>query len=249
MNSYPGAEDLLTKRGGLEGAKIFGSMKRKLDLPPGSSHDSHRSHTVNYSIPHDGTRVTRARIVEALSKPDSGVQHSTSVHETDCDLSKWHIARLSGKSNRKCQAMQANTNEKCDTQVRRGTHGTLAPTYAGLKKEFRTDRHISIDFWFCADDINRCVKGTKKSFVIDWPSIPHTWPVKRGTNLTMKEILVLEEAGFQLQQRGALSPRRQFQVAADMPFPRANFPIPANPDFTKRICNQKELGRSYSGAP
>lgn len=248
VNSYPGAEDLLTKKGGLEGAEIFGSTKRKLDLPPGSSHDSHRYDTVNYSIPRDGTRSTRARIEEALSQPDSGVEHTTSVQETDCDPSKWHIARLSGKSNRKCQAMQAHTNEKCDTRVRRGTHGTPAPTYVGLKKEFRTDRHISTDFWFCADDINRCVKGTKKSFVIDWPSIPQTWPVKMGTNLTIKEILALEEAGFQLQQRGVLSPRRQFQVSANMPLPRSHFPVPVDPDTHPTTRNGYAIRRS-SDAP
>ena len=50
INSYLGAEEILTKKGDLEGAEIFGSTKRKLDLPPGSSHDYHRSYTVNYSI-------------------------------------------------------------------------------------------------------------------------------------------------------------------------------------------------------
>ena len=230
VNSYPGAADLLTKKGGLEGAEIFGSTKRKLDLPPGSSHNSHRSDTVNYSIPRDGTRSTKARIEEALSKPDSGVQHTTSILETNCDPSKWHIARLSSKSARKCHAMYAHTNDKCDTRVGRGPHGTPAPTYVGDKKGYKTHRTISTEFWFCADDINRCVKGTKKSFVVGWPSVPMTWPVKKGTNLSMKEILALEEAGFQLQQRGALSPRRQFQNAANMPLPRSHFPTPVNPD-------------------
>ena len=30
---------------------MFGSMKRKLDLPPGSEHDSHRPNKVNFSRP------------------------------------------------------------------------------------------------------------------------------------------------------------------------------------------------------
>ena len=210
--------------------EIFGSTKRKLDLPPGSSYNSHRSDTVHYSIPRDGRRFSRAHIEEAVSKPDSGVEHTTSVYETNRDPSKWHIAKLSGKSNQKCQAMQAHTNEKCHTQVRRGSYGKLAPTYVGLKKKFRTVCRISTNFWFCADDINRCVKGTKKSFVIDWPSIPQTWPMKRSTNLSMEAILALEKARFQLQQRGALSPCRQFLLATSMPLLRGHFPIPLNPD-------------------
>ena len=34
----------------LEGETIFGSAKRKLDLPPGDDSDSHRHDRVNYSI-------------------------------------------------------------------------------------------------------------------------------------------------------------------------------------------------------
>ena len=230
VRNFPNAADLLTRTGGLEGAEIFGSTKRKLDMPPGSSHDSHRSDTLNYSIPRDGTRVTRARIEEALSGEDSGVQHTTSVLESDCDPLKWHIARLPKKSARRCQALQAHTGEQCNAKVQRGSHGTPAPTYAGLKKDYRSPRNVPAEFWFCPDDIGRCVKGSKRPFVVDWPAVPMTWPVKVGTNLTVQEVLALEEAGFQLQQRGALSPRRQFQVSMDMPLLRSQFPMPSNPD-------------------
>jgi len=229
VRNFPGAEDLLTRAGGLEGAEIFGSTKRKLDMPPGSSQDSHRFDMVNYSLPRDGRRVTRARIKEALDGEDSGVQHTTSVLESDCDPSKWHIARLPKKSARKCQALQADSGEPCNTKIQCGSDGTPAPTYAGLKKDYRSPRNVAAEFWFCPDDIGRCVKGSKKRFVVDWPAVPMAWPVKRGTNLTMKEVLALEEAGFQLQQRGALSPRRKFQVSMDMPLPRSHFPIQPNP--------------------
>jgi hypothetical protein len=73
VRSYSGAKDLLTRTCGLEGVEIFGSTKRKLNLPPGSSYDLHRSDTVNYSLSSDGRRVTRARIEEALGGEVSGV--------------------------------------------------------------------------------------------------------------------------------------------------------------------------------
>src|SRR5450759_2063919 len=69
----PGHEVWCTKPRGLEGAEIFGSTKRKLDLPPGSDHDSHRQDKVNFSIPRMSTRSTKARIEEALSDPVHGV--------------------------------------------------------------------------------------------------------------------------------------------------------------------------------
>ena len=34
----------------LEGERVFGSAKRKLDLPPGDKTDSHRHNRVNYSV-------------------------------------------------------------------------------------------------------------------------------------------------------------------------------------------------------
>jgi hypothetical protein len=248
MKAYPGAADVLTKEKGLEGAEIFGSMKRKLDHPPGSAHDSHRSDTVNYSIPAMGTRSTRARIQEALSDPTCGVQHTTSVQESECDPSKWHIARLSNRSGRKCQALQAQTRKKCDAKISKGARGTAAPTYSGQKKDFHTRRLTAAEFWFCSDDINRCVKGGPKSFVVDWPEIPVVWPVKIGTNLTRQEVLSLEEAGFQLQQRGALSPRRQFQAACNWPLPRSHFKAPADPNAHPTLRGGHSIRRN-SDAP
>jgi hypothetical protein len=73
MKAYPGAAYVLSKGKGLEGAEIFGSTKRKLDLPPGSALDSHRSDKVNYSILAMNTRSSKARIEEALSDPTHGV--------------------------------------------------------------------------------------------------------------------------------------------------------------------------------
>ena len=98
LSSFPRAEDLITKPRGLEGAKIFGSSKKKLDLPLGSHNDSHRQDKVNFSIPRMSTRSTRARIEEALSDPIHAVQHTTCVLETDYDTSKWHIAHLPARS-------------------------------------------------------------------------------------------------------------------------------------------------------
>ena len=206
MKSCPGLEDLNSRDCALEGSELFGSTKQKFDLLPGVDCASHRPDKVNYSIPCLNTRVRRACIKESLVSTEHCMAHTSSMLETDCSSSHWHIARLRANSAKRCWAMQANTRTMCNAKVRTTKHGTLAPTYKGLRKEFRSPNNVEYEFWFCHDDIKRCVSGSKKKFVLDWPIVPNTWPVKICTNLSREEVLALEDAGLQLQQREALSP-------------------------------------------
>jgi hypothetical protein len=130
------------------------------------------------------------------------VIYTTSVLEIDCFASKWHIAKLPPNSTKRCWALQAITRTMCNAKVGIGKHDTPAPTYKGLRKEFRSPNNIEYEFWFCPDDIKRCMNGSKKKYVLDWPIVPNTWPVKICINLSREEVLALEDAGFQLQQRG-----------------------------------------------
>ena len=49
LSRMPGAEEFCSREPHFEGEEVFGSMKRKLNLPPGSEHDSHRPDKVNFS--------------------------------------------------------------------------------------------------------------------------------------------------------------------------------------------------------
>jgi hypothetical protein len=51
LSQLPGVEVATTWIPNLEGEEIFGSTKRKLDLPPGDDGDSHRPDKVNFSQP------------------------------------------------------------------------------------------------------------------------------------------------------------------------------------------------------
>ena len=42
------------------------------------------------------------------------------------------------------------------------------------------------------------MSGNKKKYVLHWPIVPNTWPVKIGTDLLREEVLALENVGFQL---------------------------------------------------
>ena len=214
----------------MEGSELFGSTKRKLDLPPVADCDSHRPDKVNYLIPHPNTRVKRACIEESLNSAEHGMAHTTSMLETNCPSSHWHIARLPSNSAKRCWAMQANTGSLCNAKVGTSKHGTLAPTYKGLKKEYHSTNNVEYEFWFCHDDIKRCVSGNKKMYVLDWPVVPNTWPVKIGTNLSRQEVLALKDVGFQLQQREVISPRRRLSTIATLPIPQTDFRVPLKLD-------------------
>jgi hypothetical protein len=90
-----------------------------------------------------------------------------------------------------------------------------------------------MEFFYCNDDIKRYVKGTRPKWVQSRPDIPSIWLVKIGTNLSTKEILDLESAGFQLPQRAVISPRRFFRME-ELPFDLASFPTLESPhEFPK----------------
>ena len=220
-------QDFVTREPHLEREEVFGSQKRKADMPLGCEQDSHRPDKVNFSRPRVRTRSAVAGTSTAATAPSdddisfradvdvmetvpSGEHlerpqnrhplHVTGIEESDCDEREWHILRLPKSSAKACFAQQAVTKKKCTAQIVRNNVATAAPTYTGLMVNYKKNRNDVMQFYFCNDDIERCVKGTKRKWVISLPDIPTMWPVKRGTNLTKQEILALEAAGFQLPQ-------------------------------------------------
>jgi hypothetical protein len=205
LSQLPGVEVATTQIPHLEGKEIFGNMKQKLDLPPSDDGDSHRPDKINFSQPQVQTksRTAHTEVVEAFvaGADKDELPHVTTTLESDCDMSQWHIARISHRSSYKCHAQQAATNYKCTAWIAKGSKGTAAPTNRGRNTQYGGTKVIVLDFWFCPDDIERYVKGSKRSWVLDWPQVPNIWPVLSGTNLTRKEILLLQDAGFKLQER------------------------------------------------
>jgi hypothetical protein len=111
MAKMSGVEEFCTREPHFEGEEVFGSQKRKVDIPFGSEHESHRPDRVNFSYPRVRTRSTRAGgincslndIPKELSldqledegRPDAPTEHSipirnckvphiTAIQETAC---------------------------------------------------------------------------------------------------------------------------------------------------------------------
>ena len=246
----PGGDEWCTRTPHLEGEEEFVSLKRKPDTAFGDERESHRPDKISISRPRVQTRSARINISPPPpTTPDSPSStedeqpelpiidaphqldryHVTAVEETACNPAQWHIARLPKTSAKACFALQAITKKKCIARIVQDGKSTAAPTYSGLMKNYRKNRTDPMDFFFCNDDIERCVKGTRRKWVLSVPSVPEVWPVKLGTNLTCKEILSLENAGFRLPQRKEMTPTRLFQ---DHPLPvdLASYTTPAYPD-------------------
>ena len=233
LSKMPGAEEFCSREPYLEGEEVFGSMKRKLDLPPGSEHDSHRPDKVNFSRPRVELRSSKTCSNAQAYKDDPPepsdadiqlprtekevtprvgpkVTYVTTVQETACDETQWHIARLPKTSAKACFAQQAITKKKCIAKIVQDGKSTAAPTYTGMMDSYKKNKLERMQFFFCNDDIDRCVKGTKRKWVKSRLEVPEVWPMKMGTNLNQKEILALEKACFQLLRHLEMSPRRLF---------------------------------------
>ena len=175
-------------------------------------------------------------------------RHVKVAFESDCNTSKWHIARISHKSNTRCQAQQHGSNIKCTSKIAKGKKGTRAPTYYGWKEEYGSKREVVADFWFCPNDIDRCVKGTKRRWVLDWPEVPEVWPILSGTNLNREETLLLQHAGFCLQERPVLPPRRLFNMSKIFSPIVYDHPLPKNSEVHPTLRNNKAI-RRIANAP
>jgi hypothetical protein len=125
----------------------------------------------------------------------------------------------------------------------RAAKSTAAPTYTGIMQNTHKKRLEVMEFFFYNNDIERCVKGTKRKWIESRPDIPSIWPVKIGTNLSKKEILDFESAGFQLPQRAVISSRRLFGTE-ELPFNLASFPTPASANDCPKTRSGKSIRRN-----
>ena len=261
---YPGAEKLCTRDAHLEGAEEFGSRKRKADVPIGDDDETHRPDTVSYSRPRIGRRVTRAHAgnLSTIQEEDEdeeqptipstfagpSIQRVTAVQETKVDEGLWHIARLRENSAKACWGIMRNSKNRCESRIVQKGKATAAPTYTGVWQRPQEGPKKTDQFFFCADDIERCVKGTRRKWIMPFsltqerPPIPSIWPVKIGTNLTRDEMEALENAGFRLPQKEQLPINRTFNNAAP-PRDLSHIPVPDKADVYPKSRRSKTMKR------
>jgi hypothetical protein len=147
----------------------------------------------------------------------------TVVQESAVDEKLWHIARVPYNSSKSCWAMPVVTKNKCTAKIVSNSNSTSTPAYLGVWNYYKFTTPKVEKFFFCPDDIERCIKGSRRKWVDKFsvdqerPPIPLVWHVKIGTNLTRSEIVKLENVGFQLPQKERITPTRLFNTAAPPP--------------------------------
>ena len=264
----PGADDFCTRDPHHEGAEVFGSQKRKPDTPFGADDETHRPDTISFSWPPPLKRVTRARAAtlptileevepcmerfQPLPPVGTDIRRITAVLESTVNEKTWHIARVPKTSAKACWAQMAVTKKKCTARIVLHGKSTPAPTYSGAWRNVRLNREDQMQFFFCSDDIERCIKGSRCKWIIPYsdtqerPPVPTVWPVKIGTNLTRSEIVALENAGFQLPQRERVPLNRSFNNFA-LPMDFSSLQVPENPDHFPGTRKSKCVRQSNTG--
>jgi hypothetical protein len=159
-------------------------------------------------------------------------------------MSLWHIARISHKSSCKFHAQQAVTKVKCTTRIAKGSKGTPTPTYRVRKTQYGGNKEIVTNFKFCPNNIERCMKGTKRSWIIDWPQVPDVWPVLSGTNLISQNTHLLQDAGFKLQEHPSMSHQCMLTLTNLFEAPVFDHLGSPNPDIYPTTRNIKSIWRN-----
>jgi hypothetical protein len=80
-------------------------------------------------------------------------------------------------------------------------HGIPTLCYVGY---WSAAKGVSIEphkFWFCHDDLLRCVGRTSKKYALNRLALPSLWHEQSGTNFTQIEMVALEEASFLLLEK------------------------------------------------
>lgn len=164
------------------------------------------------------------------------------VLQTNCHSSQWHI-KIATRLCQKMLGKQTNTWTLCNAKVINGKHDNYASTYKSMEKELCFINNVKHEFRFCPNDFKHCMCGNKNKYVLDWHIVPNIWPVKLAINFLKEEVLLLEDAMVQWQQREALSPHCKFSTITTLLIHWLHFHVPANLDahptsnFGKIMCH------------
>ena len=146
----------------------------------------------------------------------------------------------------------AVTKKKCTAHIVLHRKSTPASTYSEAWRNVKLNCEEQMQFFFCSDDIERCVKDSRRKWIIPYsdtqerPPLPTISPVKIGTNLTRSGIVALENARFQLPQKERVPLNRSFNNFA-LPVDLSSLQVPENPDHFPKTRKSKCVRQSNIG--
>ena len=99
-----------------------------------------------------------------------------------------------------------------------------------MKKEYHSTNHVPCEFWFGADNINYYVKGSKKKWVLDWPTLPSTWWWKLGWTFYGRKILHWHTLDSNFSKGRHYQHNIDCILCPTSPNPKSHFHVPLNLD-------------------
>jgi hypothetical protein len=129
--------------------------------------------------------------------------NGTKVLECFCGDGIWGIEHCPSKSNTHYSVLQKYTKHYCNAKTisKQTDCGIFVPCYVGY---WSTTKGVLIElhkFWFCHDDLNRCVGRISRKYDLDNLTLPSLWFVQVGTYLTQIKVVALEDVGFLLSKK------------------------------------------------
>ena len=96
--------------------------------------------------------------IQPLPPVEIDIRRITAVLESTVNEKTWHIAHVPKTSTKACWAQMEVTKKKCTARIVLHGKSTPAPTYSGAWRNMRLNRKEQMQFFFCSDDIERCVR-------------------------------------------------------------------------------------------
>ncbi len=123
------------------------------------------------------------------------------VLECLCGTNIWRIECCPPKSSSCCLTLQKDAKHYYKIISKQTYCDIRAPCYVGY---YFTSNGVSIElhkFWFCHDDLLRCVGGTSRKYALDRQVLPSLSHVQAKTNFDQIKVVALEEASFLLSEK------------------------------------------------
>ncbi len=169
---YIGGSSFTTRIPHLEGQEVFGSTKQRVNIASRSEGDSHKHDHVNFSRPRIkamssgfiGSNIDVGKS-NGIVRDEAFVLIFQGLKVQECVYGDgvWRIERCPPSSNTHCFAIQRDSMKHCNTIIItiKTVHGILGPCYNGLWFDLKGSTPIRHKFWFCANDWNHYVGGTR----------------------------------------------------------------------------------------
>jgi hypothetical protein len=83
--------------------------------------------------------------------------------------------------------------KKCEANIVQGNRATTTLTYTGVIVHYKKKKEEVMQFFFCNDDIERCMKGTRRRWVKSRPDVLNAWLAKHWLSVTTACCHLLKE--------------------------------------------------------